>query len=254
MPIIAVSISLKRRDLHKQKLRTIRLTLLVLLSAVFIVRAEEVSFDSGPQRVHLIELFTSQGCSSCPPAEAWLSKLKNEPRLWKDFVPLAFHVDYWDRLGWRDPFASKEWTARQYQYSENWKSESVYTPGFVLDGREWMGRNVPPAAKEKSGVLKLLIKDQKIFAEFVPTDAVAKDVDLHVATLGFDLTTKVNAGENNGRNLKQDFVVLSLANEKMPAGKSEIPFKSDPRSGAIAAWITALNQIEPIQAVGGWLK
>ncbi len=107
-------------------------------------------------KTHLIELFTSQGCSSCPPAEAWLSKLKNEPRLWKDFVPLAFHVDYWDRLGWRDPFASKEWTARQYQYSENWKSESVYTPGFVLDGREWMDRSIPAAATEKPGVVEIV--------------------------------------------------------------------------------------------------
>jgi hypothetical protein len=229
-------------------------TLFVALACASTIHAEERAFESAPTRTHLIELFTSQGCSSCPPAEAWLSKLKNEPRLWKDFVPLAFHVDYWDRLGWRDPFAAKEWTARQYQYSANWNSESVYTPGFVLDGREWMGRSVPAAATEKSGVLKLSIKDQKIAAEFVPADAAIKDVDLHVATLGFDLTTKVNAGENSGRNLKQDFVVLSLANEKMPSGKSEIPFKSDPRSGAIAAWITAPNQVEPIQAVGGWLR
>ena len=96
-------------------------------------RAADYSFESGQRKTHLIELFTSQGCSSCPPAEAWLSKLKSEPGLWKDFVPIAFHVDYWDRLGWRDPFASKDWTARQYQYSENWKSESVYTPGFVLE-------------------------------------------------------------------------------------------------------------------------
>ena len=230
------------------------LTLLGLFSAVLIARAGEVSFDSGPQRVHLIELFTSQGCSSCPPAEAWLSQLKNESRLWKDFVPLAFHVDYWDRLGWRDPFAAQEWTARQYQYSAIWKSESVYTPSFVLDGREWMGRSIPTVASEKSGVLKLSIKDQKIVVEFAPTDGCIKDLDLHVATLGFDLTTKVNAGENSGRNLKQDFVVLSLANDKMAGGRVEIPFKSDTRAGAIAAWITVPNHIEPIQSIGGWLK
>ena len=230
------------------------LSVILFLCAALSLQAADRIFESGSQKVHLIELFTSQGCSSCPPAEVWMSKLKAEARLWKDFVPLAFHVDYWDRLGWRDPFAAKEWTARQYQYSANWNSESVYTPGFVLDGREWIGRNVPAAAIEKSGVLKLSIKDQKIAAEFVPTDGAAKDVDLHVATLGFDLATKVNAGENSGRNLKQDFVVLSLANEKMPGGKIEIPFKSDPRSGAIAAWITAPNQVEPIQAVGGWLR
>ena len=232
-----------------------RLTLILFsLSFVLNARADDRVFESGPQKTHLIELFTSQGCSSCPPAEAWLSKLKSEPRLWKDFVPIAFHVDYWDRLGWRDPFASKEWTARQYQYSEIWKGESVYTPGFVLDGREWMGRSIPGAATEKPGTLKLSIRNQKLFAEFVATDAAIKDVDLHVVALGFDLTTKVNAGENSGRNLKQDFVVLSLTKEKMAGGKAEIQFKSDSRPGAIVAWITSPNHIEPIQTVGGWLR
>jgi hypothetical protein len=232
----------------------LRIGMVLLFAGALTARGQDLNFESGAQRVHLIELFTSQGCSSCPPAEAWLSKLKNEPGLWKNFVPLAFHVDYWDRLGWRDPFASKEWTARQYQYSDNWKAESIYTPGFVLDGREWMGRSVPAAASEKSGVLKLSIKDRKIAAKFVPAGAAIKDVDLHVATLGFELTTKVNAGENSGRNLKQDFVVLSLVNEKMSNGKSEIQLNADSRAGAIAAWITEPNQIQPIQVVGGWLK
>ena len=72
--------------------------------------------------------------------------------------------------------------------------------------------------------------------------------------LGFDLNTKISAGENSGRNLKQDFVVLSLANEKVSGGKTEFAFNQDSRAGAIAAWITAPNQIDPIQAVGGWLR
>jgi hypothetical protein len=231
-----------------------RLSFIFWLSMLIVARAGDLQFESGPQRVHLIELFTSQGCSSCPPAEAWLSKLKNEPGLWRDFVPIAFHVDYWDRLGWRDPFASKEWTARQYRYSENWKSEGVYTPGFVLDGRELMERSVPTSSTEKPGVLRLSIANEKVAAAFIPANNVTKDVDLHLAMLGFDLNTKPTAGENNGRNLKQDFVVLSLANEKMSDGKLEIQFRPDARAGAVAAWITAANQIEPIQAVGGWLR
>jgi len=232
-----------------------RVGLILFTSAfAFAAQAADRVFESGPQRVHLIELFTSQGCSSCPPAEAWLSKFKTEPRLWKDFVPLAFHVDYWDRLGWRDPFAAKEWTARQYQYSSNWKTENVYTPGFVLDGREWQGRSVPPSSSEKPGVLKFSIVNAKISAEFSSANGATKDVDLHVATLGFDLATKVAAGENSGRNLHQDFVVLSLASEKMSGGKTEMGFTGDSRAGAIAAWITAPNQIEPIQVVGGWIR
>ncbi|MBA3608983.1 MAG: DUF1223 domain-containing protein [Chthoniobacterales bacterium] len=112
--------------------------------------AADVALESGPMRTHLLELFTSEGCSSCPPAEAWLSKLKDDPGLWRDFVPLAFHVDYWDRLGWRDPFASKIWTARQYEYSARWKSSNVYTPGFVLDGREW--RNNAPNSNRSANI------------------------------------------------------------------------------------------------------
>src|SRR5215475_3052433 len=195
----------KPQHIHKEKLIVMRLLVLfVLVAGILSAHAQDRVFESGPQKTHLIELFTSQGCSSCPPAEAWLSRLKNEPRLWKDFVPVAFHVDYWDRLGWRDPFASKQWTARQYQYSEAWKGESVYTPGFVLDGREWMERRIPTASSEKSGALKFTIGNRRAVAEF---DGTMKDVDLHIATLGFDLTTKITAVENPARSLGEDFIV-----------------------------------------------
>src|SRR5436309_10451247 len=177
-----------------------RLVAIILtLSTSFLAHAADRTFESGPEQVRVLELFTSEGCSSCPPAEAWLSKLKAEPLLWKDFVPLAFHVDYWDRLGWRDPFAAKEWTARQYQYSANWKSESVYTPGFVVDGRESQTRSIPSSSTDKPGVLKIAFAKDKVSAEFNPTNGAAKDVDLHVALLGFDLNTKPTAGENNGQ-------------------------------------------------------
>jgi hypothetical protein len=232
-----------------------RLAVIVLtLSCALIAQAADRVFESSPQKVHLLELFTSEGCSSCPPAEAWLSKLKSEPGLWQNFVPLAFHVDYWDHLGWRDPFAAKEWTARQFQYSATWKNDGVYTPGFVLDGRESQAPSVPSASTDKPGVLRIALANDKVSAEFDPTNVAAKDIDLHVAMLGFDLHTKPTAGENNGRNLHQDFVVLSLVNEKMAAGKSEIQLTADSRAGALAAWITAPNQLEPIQAVGGWLR
>src|SRR5256885_13150230 len=88
---------------------------LVLLAMVGAISAQagEIVFESKPVRNHLIELYTSEGCSSCLPAEEWMNGLKNQPRLWQDIVPVAFHVDYWDHLGWRDPFASKIWTERQ---------------------------------------------------------------------------------------------------------------------------------------------
>jgi len=232
-----------------------RLGLIPLLCAAALTsQAADRVFEGGPQKVHLLELFTSEGCSSCPPAEAWLSKLKSDPRLWKDFVPLAFHVDYWDHLGWRDPFASKEWTARQYRYSAAWKNDGVYTPGFVVDARESQDRNIPMSSSDKPGVLKIALVNDNASVEFNPANGVANDVDLHVAMLGFDLNTKPSAGENNGRNLRQDFVVLWVVNEKMSSGKAEIHLATDSRAGAVAAWITAPNQLKPIQAVGGWLR
>src|SRR3954471_82099 len=96
--------------------------------------AAPARFASGETRTHVLELYSSEGCSSCPPAEAWLGSLRDAPGLLRDFVPVAFRVAYWDGLGWRDRFASKEFTARQYAYAAAWGSDGVYTPGFVLNG------------------------------------------------------------------------------------------------------------------------
>src|SRR5215217_7350069 len=116
---------------------------------------EATTFESGETQNILIELFTSEGCSSCPPAETWLSALKSNQDLWKKIVPVAFHVDYWDRLGWRDRFAKPEFTARQRRYAAAWGGDSVYTPDFVVNAKEWrswFADNVPPAALTKVGV------------------------------------------------------------------------------------------------------
>ncbi len=235
------------------------LTTIGLFSSANFSRATEATFESKVTKTHLLELFTSEGCSSCPPAEAWLSKLKDEPRLWQDFVPLAFHVDYWDNLGWRDPFASKAWTARQYDYSTRWKSSSVYTPGFVLDGREWRREGIPSAANEAAGVLKIaLTTPDGVNATFTPIAGGNRSFEVHIARLGFGLQTNVQAGENSGRKLLHDFVVLSLAKQPLTGGRAEIRLGAGAKESiggrqAIAAWVTEAGQSEPIQTVGGWL-
>ena len=235
---------------------------LFIVSVLGAVTAQggELIFESKPARTHLIELFTSEGCSSCPPAEAWLSNLKNEPRLWQDFVPIAFHVDYWDHLGWRDPFASKSWTERQANYSAFWKSESVYTPAFVLDGRDWRRAALPSAGPETPGVLKISIDGDRVVTAFKPATGAGRRYEIHLARLGFSLGTDVTAGENRGRKLVHDFVVLGLTNEGMNSGAKELrlPVESSKPAAnsrsAIAAWVTPAGQMEPIQAVGGWLR
>jgi hypothetical protein len=120
------------------KQREIALAILMIwLAAGYVFASEPKTFESGDMQTTLIELFTSEGCSSCPPADAWMSRLKTNPDLWKNIVPAVFHVDYWDGLGWRDRFAKPEFTARQRQYVATWRGDSVYTPGFVVNGREW---------------------------------------------------------------------------------------------------------------------
>jgi len=230
--------------------------LLVSVLAAATAQGGDVVFESKPARTHLIELFTSEGCSSCPPAEAWLNNLKNEPRLWQDFVPIAFHVDYWDHLGWRDPFASKIWTERQADYSARWKSGSVYTPAFVLDGVAWHNTALPPAATETPGVLKITVNGERVVASFKPATKAGRHYEIHLARLGFGLGSDVTAGENSGRKLAHDFVVLGLTNEGMKSGVKELrlPVTSSNSRSALAAWITEAGQIEPLQAVGGWLQ
>lgn len=236
-----------------------RAILLVSVFAATATQAGEMVLESKPARTHLLELFTSQGCSSCPAAEAWLSNLKNEPRLWQDFVPVAFHVDYWDHLGWRDPFASGKWTERQATYSARWKTDSVFTPAFVLDGALWRNTAVPSGSTESPGVLKLVIKGERVAASFKPTTSTGQRHEIHVARLGFGLATDVSAGENSGRKLLHDFVVLGLNNEAMRGGLKEMqlpaasPKEAPGSRSAIAAWVTLAGRLEPLQAVGGWL-
>src|SRR6201987_4807354 len=96
-----------------------------------------VRFESGPAQVSLLELYTSEGCSSCPPAERWMARLKDSADLWTGFAPVVFHVDYWDSLGWKAPWSSTAFADRERAYAQVWGSDTIYTPCYVLDGREW---------------------------------------------------------------------------------------------------------------------
>ena len=238
--------------------------LILLLFFADVLCADNLVFESGPKKVQLLELFTSEGCSSCPPAEASLGRLINDPRLWREFVPVAFHVDYWDRLGWKDPFASAEWTKRQRLYAANWNADSVYTPAFVLNGREWQNASVPVINDGGTpGVLKATVRsDHTVVINFEPGNGSARDFDVYLARLGFGfgISANVRAGENNGRRLLHDFVVLSLDHQKLASTPQEFDLpvpapEAASRSNrtALAIWITRPGDIKPLQATGGWL-
>jgi hypothetical protein len=219
-----------------------------------------VTFESGDTQVTLLELFTSEGCSSCPPADAWLSRLKGSGGLWKNVVPVAWHVDYWDRLGWRDRLAQPEFTARQYRYAANWGSGSVYTPAVVANGREWKSRELPAAGSSRVGALRVSVDGAKVSAHFTPAAKTDERLQLEVALLGAGLESSVSRGETRGRKLRHDFVVLATATAELRrtgesyAADLTLPAtQTSDKPAALAAWITIGEGKPTLQATGGWL-
>lgn len=226
-----------------------------LLIATVVRGGTTQTFRSGDHHTHLLELFSSEGCSSCPPAESWLGALRDDSGLWRDFVPVAFHVDYWDRLGWRDRFARPEFTARQYAYAGAWGSDTVYTPGFVLDGAEWRRGSPPRVGGEAAGVLTVdWAEDGMCRVAFA---APPGEYEVHGAILGAGIVSSVRAGENSGRTLRHDFVVLDMHAAPFVDGKTVLQLPRSPdrtvSRQAIAVWVTRRGDLAPVQATGGWL-
>jgi hypothetical protein len=238
------------------------LTLLILAIATHSSsHAMDKQFTSGETKVVLVELFTSEGCSSCPPAEKWMNSLKDDARLWKKFVPVAFHVDYWDYIGWKDPYANSANGVRQRKYQQQGNIHTVYTPGIVIDGvewRNWRSRRYVPLSDKTVGKLDVMVRGNNVSAEFTPEDEQATEWELNVALLGFNLSSLVRAGENTGRKLEHQFVVLSHQREisdnhswqlKLPV----VNTGSFMHTG-LAVWVNKKGRQAPVQATGGWLS
>jgi hypothetical protein len=188
----------------------------------------------------VIELFTSQGCSSCPPAEALLNKLAAGGAQ-RPLAPLAFHVDYWDDLGWPDPYASPAWSERQRQYAASLGDDSVYTPELVVAGK------VGLVGSQTTRVLKAIAaapKQQHIAAHAtwspssVTVEATAPaDADVLVAIYQDGMRTKVARGENAGETLSSDRVVRRLERVAAAGKNGSLTIALDPawkNVGAIA--------------------
>ncbi|TBR20773.1 DUF1223 domain-containing protein, partial [bacterium] len=139
---------------------------------------------SGPGRALLLELFTSEGCSSCPDADAWLGTLAGQPGLWTAFVPVGFHVTYWDRLGWPDPWGAKAYTERQRRHSNRWGSWRVYTPGFVTSGEEGRPDRLPAAPGPKVGMLEARTAGRRVAVSFTPEPGTPRASRAFAAALG----------------------------------------------------------------------
>ena len=205
----------------------------------------------------LVELFTSQGCSSCPPADELLPTLAAAADdLDIEVIPLAFHVDYWDDLGWKDPFSSPVFSRRQRAYAARLPAGRVYTPQLVVGGREHvvgsrradimaaLGR---AAARRDSGRVQIELHRRGREIEAVAQSSVPTG-HLFFALVEESATTRVGRGENAGKYLHQAAVVRELrravngkASFAVPAGMRGqiVAFVEDPRRGSIAAAGTA---------------
>lgn len=181
--------------------------------------ARQLTAQSGPNTVALLELFTSEGCNSCPPADTWVSGLTERGFQPDRLVSLAFHVDYWDELGWPDRFAQANFTQRQREIVARHNSRTLYTPQVVVQGRaltkwEALGGDLQRINQSKARAdVRLEVNHSSPTALEVTAQATVPDAaeqphaKLYLALYENRLSSNVKAGENRGRTLKHDHVV-----------------------------------------------
>jgi hypothetical protein len=201
------------------------LLLAALAMSMGTAQAAQCTARSADKTVALVELYTSEGCDSCPPADRWLSSLGPRGFAPDRVVPIALHVDYWDYIGWKDPYARQAHTARQRKMAKLARAAMVYTPQVLLQGqdfRDWRSGNFEQAvAKINAQTAKARISlsldtrrreafEVGVTAELLAT-APAADIALFLGTYENKLVSEVKAGENRGKSLPHDYVVLQWA-------------------------------------------
>ena len=220
---------------------------------------------SGPQRVALLELYTSEGCDSCPPTDRWTSALPARGLDAQRVITLAYHVDYWNYLGWTDPFAQGRFTERQRFVNARIRNRTVYTPQLMLDGKDYrqglsyndfqqqvgtanrekpgadiaLSMNASPGSLETSAQIKLHRKDA--------------GAGVFLALYENKLSNQVSAGENRGKKLEHDFVVRELAGPFAADSAINHKFKIAPswktRDLSVAAFVQTAATGEVLQAL-----
>ena len=172
----------------------------------------------------IVELFTSEGCSSCPPADAVLARLENSG----EAIVLGEHVTYWDHQGWKDRFSAETFTQRQEEYVRRFRIESAYTPQMVVNGQaEFVGsdegrarQEILKAAREPKARVELSPKDGEVAIKVAELPAAAKGANVILAVTETRLDTDVRGGENGGHKLRHTGVVRSMATVGRMDGKS----------------------------------
>ena len=214
--------------------------LVIALAALLAGTGSALAGEAKARPAVVVELFTSEGCSSCPGADKVLADLARSEGLDVEIIPLGMHVDYWNSLGWIDPASSEQFSDRQRWYGQLFHAEQIYTPQMIVDGtQEFIGSDKPraksaiaSAGKDRKGSLGLdLLSDPKVSSSIscaIRIDAVPRGdehvLDVMIAVTEDDVTTDVPRGENAGRTLKHMAVVRTLqkvltikASDSLPA-------------------------------------
>jgi len=189
-------------------------------------------FESGDFQVNLVELYTSEGCSSCPPAEAWLSRIYRQGFKNQYVVPLAMHVTYWDYLGWKDKFSSKAYDQRQRRMVTQEGGRTVYTPQFFLNGKTV--RNVSSMKSKvdevsaRAAAVRIKSKIEKFEQDIIVDVSLVrlqKNVDdiLRVVVIPYenDIKSSIDAGENQGVNTVHQYVAKEMQSALMSLKSSK---------------------------------
>jgi hypothetical protein len=191
------------------------LLLATAASSAAFAQAPACRAESTATRTPVIELYTSEGCSSCPPADRWISTLKGLAASGK-VVAQAFHVAYWDYIGWIDRFATPAHTVRQREVASANRLGNIYTPQLVRDGRDWRDfSGAFPSSSEPAGAAIRLARSSADVVEAEVTPAAPGAWSAYWTVTEHGHSSKVNAGENSGELLRHDFVVRQY----VPAGR-----------------------------------
>ena len=198
--------------------------LVFVLGVAFIGQAAAMTCTakSAQNTTALVELYTSEGCDSCPPADRWLSSLGAKGYGLERVVPIALHVDYWDYIGWKDPYAQQRFSSRQRKLAQLTRAAIVYTPQVLLQGQDFRGwgggafdaavARINARTARAAIELSLDAREKGFFqleakAELRDTSQLA-EAGLYLGTYENRLVSRVQAGENRGRTLAHDFVVF----------------------------------------------
>ena len=233
--------------------------------------AMQCNARSGERTTALVELYTSEGCDSCPPADRWLSSLGSRGYAPERVVPIALHVDYWDYIGWKDPYAKALFSSRQRKLAQVMRATIVYTPQVLLQGedfRRWHSGafdeavasiNARPARARIALALDARGKDAfdvEARAELLDLSQKA-DAALYLASYENKLVSEVRAGENRGRTLTHDFVVfewlgpLAFQPDGRLAERRTLPLlpKAVPTHSGVVAFVQNRATADVLQAL-----